>query len=449
MSGVPEMVSKKSYRDSLAALHAPASNPRDPDWLREIREKAFRRFREMGLPSRRLEAWRTMNLERLLNTPLVAAHGDRAEPSSFDLKEIFGEEEKNGLLFANETFLKAWSSAPDRANGMILCDLRSAEKQWSEKIIPLLSQAAESEANAFSLVNLFSFTNGIFLYLPAGMVLQAPIHLVITGAGHPEAPPVFYPRILAIFEKGAKADLVLHHAGAGKGPYFMNAAAEVLLGEGAKINWVNVQRDAAEGYQFLTTRCRLSRGSHLEMTDFVEEAGVARHETNVFLNGENSFCSLRGLLLLVGDSQVFYHAGVEHQAPSATSRQTVKTILGGRAQSEFDSLVHVARDAQRSDSSQLNRNLLLSDSARAYSKPRFLIDADDVQCTHGSATGRLEKDELFYLRSRGLTKELARFVLIYGFAEEIVESIVPAGLRRLLEESVRAKLKQMVEGSPC
>ncbi len=188
----------------------------------------------------------------------------------------------------------------------------------------------------------------------------------------------------------------------------------------------------------------METGSRLEIVGTATGGSIIRNDIHVDLDGAEAFCPLAGLAALAGKSQAFQHVSVNHRFLNCTSRQIYKNILAGDSVAEFNSLVHVWRCAQKSDSEQLDKNLLLSENARVYSRPQLRIDNDDVRASHGAATGRLEKDELFYLQSRGFPKELARFLLIYGFAKEVLEKIRPEELRRQLEPQWETQVREIV-----
>jgi len=175
--------------------------------------------------------------------------------------------------------------------------------------------------------------------------------------------------------------------------------------------------------------------------------GLVRNDVRVSLDGPGASVTLGGLSVLSGAAGSHNHSVVTHAAPGTTSRQLFKDILSGASRSEYSGLVHVLRGAPGSDSNQLCRNLLLSDEARAHSRPQLKIDTDDVKCSHGSATGQLPANELFYLQSRGLSHEQARAILIEGFAEEVVLTL-PESLRQEAHERVRHELERVAGLQP-
>lgn len=221
-----------------------------------------------------------------------------------------------------------------------------------------------------------------------------------------------------------------------------SAAKEWRIAPGVEVSLMQVLRNDTPAELCVDQRFILGERSRLSVVTVSLGSGVTRSRQWVEFEEAHAEASLKALSVLGGDSQIFHQVVMNHAKPFCTSRQIFKSILLGRSRSEFDSLVHVLPDAQKSDSRQLNKNLLLSDNALAFSRPQLRIDADDVSCTHGATVGQLEEDELFYLRSRGLSQDEARYALIHGFAEEILQEIRDASLRNELEEWVQAELRQ-------
>jgi Fe-S cluster assembly protein SufD len=189
----------------------------------------------------------------------------------------------------------------------------------------------------------------------------------------------------------------------------------------------------------------LKKHSSLNALSFAQGGDSYQQESIVSFEDEHGFASLKGLNVLSGKSRIIQRATANHLKPHCASRQFYKNILSDDAKSEFDSLVFVDKNAVKSDSRQLNKNLLLSDKAQADTRPQLRIDNDDVSCNHGATVGQMEKDELFYLRSRGLKEEFARFILTYGFAEEILEELKPDYLREQLDRIVKDEIQKALK----
>ena len=218
-----------------------------------------------------------------------------------------------------------------------------------------------------------------------------------------------------------------------------NAAYEFFLGEGSALEVFYVE-PSFNG----VSRFYLEKDSALRIFFFSRDHAEVENRVLVQFKGENTRASAAGLSILSGAAKAAYDITMDHEHGQSKSEQFFKSVLAGRSRSEFRSLVSVHPGAQRSDSRQLNKNLLLSDLAEAYSRPELRILADDVSCSHGSASGQIEDSELFYLQSRGISKVQARYLLVYGFAKEAMEGIRDQKLKAMLEAKITEKLGEVV-----
>ena len=430
----------QTYQDYLAGFK-PEAKP-EAEWLRDFRLKAYGKFQQIGLPTRKTEAWKYMNLEPVLKTAFAKPELFRSGRETID-KHFFSEEKTFGrIVSVNGSFVPEYSRHAELGKGVRFRNIQAVLNEMSLR--SHFFENLEQEENPFALVNAFSFDQGFLLHVPAGTVLEKPIHILMASLAEREQTPVFYPRVLVVLEEGAKADLVLDHADLGGGNYLMNSVVQVDLGRNAKLSFLNLQRQSEKAIQLTAHRIRLSEGSQFEGTSVTTGGASLRNDFQADFLAENASFSLNGLAVLGGNSQVFQHVTVHHRTPRNSSRQYFKNILSGQSQAEFSSLVHVWRGAIKSDSVQLDRNLLLSDTSRVWSRPQLKIDADDVKANHGAATGQLQENELFYLQSRGLDKNAAKTILNCGFAEELLNKIQPEWLRDLVEAPIREQIKKMV-----
>jgi Fe-S cluster assembly protein SufD len=283
------------------------------------------------------------------------------------------------------------------------------------------------------------------LSIPENLKVAEPI-TVLFEAAVADSPFVFEPRISIRLGKNSFCRVIVRYQTSPKAQYLSDLTCEAHLEPGAGLEYLEIKTPPENGFHASSSRFHLKSQSRLSVFSFVKAAGAAagREEVSVFLEGEGAKADLKGLSVLTQNTRFGQEAGAFHQAPHCESRQFYKNILSQNAQAEFDSLVSVNPGAFGTDSNQMNRNLLLSDQAQVHSRPQLRIDADDVVCVHGSATGQIQKDELFYLRTRGFSEKLARLVLVEGFAEEILQSIDDAPLRQELEDLVKRTLEKEV-----
>ncbi len=435
----------KPYRELFQGSMASNGSLRS-DRLTRLRGAAYEEFKKVGFPTRAFESWKYVDLEPILGSPFAVADEKTAEfscPGEM-IPYFLRDAVEHRLVFVNGRYSPKLSSAGILPHGVFLESLAENMDLLPNFLDPVLGSLTRKATNPFALINTFSFKDGAIVYVPKDTVVEEPVHLVFVESEDAKFSMASFPRVLAVIGENAKANLVVNFIGDSREGFFTNAVSEIVLKEGAELDYTYIHRGAEKGYEFLTNYFALDKQSVLRVLSFATGTETARVENRADLLGEGASVSLKGLSVLEKNCKVYHDATVNHRAPFCKSRQVYKNILTGKSKSEFSSLVYVHRDAQKTDSNQLNKNLLLSDEAECFSRPQLKIEADDVSCTHGATVGQLEKDELFYLRSRGLSKEEARFLLTYGFAEELVEEVEPLSLRGQLETLVRDCLAKVV-----
>jgi Fe-S cluster assembly protein SufD len=280
--------------------------------------------------------------------------------------------------------------------------------------------------------------------VPQGAQVETPVHLLFLSDSN-AAQAVTFPRVLVVGEPSSAATLIESYASAADVAHWTNAVVEVVLGEGARLEHYKVQRESAQGYHIATTTAELGRNSVFETTTITLGAQLSRHNIAVRLADEGALCRVDGLYIVGAGQHTDTHSLIDHTQPHCTSRQLYKGILDGKSRAVFNGKVFVHEGAQGTDAQQTNRNLLLSKEARVDTKPQLEIFADDVKCAHGATVGQLEEEELFYLISRGLHRELAQNLLTYGFAEEVIDKIKIESIKAQLDEAVLNRLHAKLE----
>ena len=261
----------------------------------------------------------------------------------------------------------------------------------------------------------------------------SPVLIDFTVSGNQEG--LSTPTILVRVEKGVHFELYTRHLG-DSDTVFENYVMEFFIADDARLEYLSVktgQRPMSD-----STVYHVGANSFMNASYIAPYTELTRHDIEVYLKGEKTKAYLNGLSILKDEQHFGFKTRVHHQVPECESYQHFKNILTGQGTSEYNGLVEVYRDAQLTDSYQLNRNLILSDSAKAYSRPQLRIFADDVKCSHGSTTGQIQESEILYLMSRGLTRVQAHAILVFGFADEVLES----AKCEFAHDEVRALLKE-------
>jgi len=412
-------------------------------WLKDLRRSAINRFMELGLPTDRHEEWRFTNVKPIAQT--IFQEPGMRWPNNFNVgsfKDLtFKGLESLSLVFVNGRYAPEFSSIPTTLpDGVRIASLAALITSRPQQIEPHLGHYADFERQAFTALNTAFFSDGAFIYLSQGIVLDTPIHLLfLSGPG--TEPIQMHPRILVVAEPGSQASIIEDHAGLGKGIYFSNSVTEVVLGENARIDHYKIERESPEAYHISTLQVHQERASRFTSHAVLLGGALVRNNINVTLDAEGAECSLNGLYVATGHQHLDTHTLIDHAKPHGTSRELYKGVLDEAAKAVFNGQVIVRADAQKTDSVQTNKNLLLSDNARVDTKPELKIFANDVKCKHGATIGQIDPEAIFYLRSRGIDAQKARQLLIHAFASDMINRLEVAPLKEGLSALLSNKLK--------
>ena len=413
-------------------------NPRasGPGWLRELRHEALSRFRELGFPTPKQEAWKYTNLAPLARIPFRHPEPDGGprpvDPAPWDLPA------SARIVFVNGVLRPDHGSTEGLPAGARVTSLRDALASRPEALEPHLARLAAFRDDPLTALNSAFLEEGALVELEAGVRVERPIHLLFLSAAA-EHPTVSSPRNLILAGPGAEATVVETYAGPGGEISFTNAVTELSAGDGSVLRHVKLQQESAEAFHVGTLAASLGRDAVLRSFVASSGAALARNNVAVRFAAPGGECHLDGLFTGWGAQHADNHTLIDHAFPHCTSRELYKGILGGRARGVFHGRIVVRPDAQKTDAIQTNKNLLLSREALVDSTPALEIHADDVKCKHGSTIGQLDERSLFYLRSRGIGEREARGILTYAFAAEVTGRIPVAPVRERLEAMLRAR----------
>ncbi|HVF68264.1 MAG TPA: Fe-S cluster assembly protein SufD [Pyrinomonadaceae bacterium] len=440
MSAVKE---KSVYADAFGELAARAAEG-EPAWVARLRGGAFARFEELGFPTTDDEDWKYTNVSAVARAEFMPAGGS-AELESVAVEAfVSAEARRSRLVFVDGVFRPELSSLEAIAEGVLASDLGAAlAGEHAEVLWEHLGRLSGEGSDAFSALNTAFLGGGAFLHVAKGVEAAAPVQLLFVSTAESEA--ATFPRVLVVAERDSRLDIIETYAAVGEAAYLTNAVVEVFVGEGARVTHYKVQDEGANGYHVASTRAELSRSSFYDLTTVTLGAQLSRHNIEILLESEGAECRVDGLYIVGTGQHADTHSLIDHRVPNCASRQNYKGILDGRSRAVFNGRVFVREDARGTDAQQSNKNLLLSREARVDTKPQLEIYNDDVKCSHGATVGQLDEDELFYLLSRGLHEDLARNLLTYGFAEEVVERIKFESIRAQLDEAILNRLHARLE----
>ncbi len=434
-----------SYRTAFENMQAEDARTL-PAWVLRLRESAMERFEGVGFPTIDVEDWKYTNVAPIAKSAfaLVAANS-RTEVSAEVVASFSCPEAASRLVFVNGVYCADFSSIENLPAGVVVADLTEAFAGEHEFLMRShLARPTDNENDGFNALNAAFLRHGALIYLPKGAQVSAPIQLLFLAAPVPQ-PAAIFPRVLIVAERESAATLIESYESVEESPSFTNAVVEVFVGEKARVTHYKVQRESEQAFHIATTIAELERSGVYDLTTITLGAQLSRHGITVKLAHEGAECWVDGLYLVGSGQHADTHSLTDHSSPHCTSHQLYKGILDGKSRAVFNGKVFVHRNAQKTDAQQSNKNLLLSNEARIDTKPQLEIYADDVKCAHGATVGQLEEEELFYLVSRGLHQDLARNLLTYGFAEELVEKIKIESIRQQLDEAILNRLHARLE----
>jgi Fe-S cluster assembly protein SufD len=303
---------------------------------------------------------------------------------------------------------------------------------------PALGRQAMIERNPFVALNTGFLRDGAFIYVPSGVVVEKPIHVLsISTAG--EVASVSHPRVLVVAEANSEITLVESYAGCGEGISWTNAVTEISLAEYARVDHCKLQQESQRAFHVAATHVRLAARSNFVSHSATLGAVLTRNDLSVIMAGQHAEATLNGLVVIGNRQHADNHTLLDHAEPNCPSHELYKHVLSDQSSGVFKGKILVRQPAQKTDSKQTSKSLLLSDQASMNSQPALEIYADDVKCTHGSTTGPVDEEMVFYLRSRGVGLEASRHLLSYAFAADITRRIRVASVRQRLEDFLAAQ----------
>ncbi|MPY87318.1 MAG: Fe-S cluster assembly protein SufD [Luteitalea sp.] len=411
----------------------------EPSWLRDRRRAAILRFRQLGLPTTREEEWRFTPVRSIATTEFEPATArsipvTRAAVEPFAFAGLDGPE----LVFVNGRFAPDISRPSSLPAGVRVTSLSEILTSDGALVDDNLGRYVKFEQHGFTALNTAWMIDAAVVLIPKNLVVEAPIHLLYLSDA--ERPAAAHPRTLVLVGEGSAARMIESYAGPAGQVYLTNALTEIVVGANAQLDHYKVQRESTSAYHVSSTHLTLDRSAVFTTHSITLGGHLVRNDINALLGAEGTSCTLNGLYLAGGDRLVDNHTAIDHAKPHSESHELYKGVLNDRAHGVFNGKIYVRPDAQKTDAKQTNQVLLLSKDATINTKPQLEIFADDVKCTHGATVGQINDEALFYLRARGIGRDEARQLLIHAFAEDIIERIHIAPVRKALEQALLKEL---------
>ena len=411
-----------------------------PEWLSSYQEESMELFRSAGLPLPGSEEWKYTNLAGLRKRKFTLEGAQPQQIAPADLSELLICDPTGFLaVFVNGTFSEEHSRLPEVGSGLEVEPLSAAIERGAAGVEELVSSGKAFGFESFADLNSALFHSGACIHVAKGAEIKEPLYLLHINDS-PDGSLMIHPRNVVCLEEGARLSLIEDHLGVGDSAYLSNPFTHFQIAANAGAVHYRLVREGKGSFHISNLGVHQGNHSSFASNSFCFSGGVVRNDVAAFLEGEGVECTLNGLTVGRGEEHIDNHTRIIHSRPNCNSWEMYKAVLAEKAHGVFNGKIYVAQDAQKTDAKQSNQALLLSDTAVMDSKPELEIYADDVKCTHGATVGQLNKDGLFYLRSRGVDKEAARVLLVYAFASDLVSGIEHPGLKAGVEALLFEKL---------
>ncbi|MCG8583349.1 MAG: Fe-S cluster assembly protein SufD [Pirellulales bacterium] len=426
-----------TYHDEYTRLHEERL-ANAPAWLRDLHKRGWERFTELGIPTTREEEWRFTNIAPLASRPFTIAAPDGVATPGIEglVEQATLNSDFHRLVYVNGHYSRQWSHIHELPAGVTVQSLAQSIRQRRDTVEGSLGRHAASRQSAFTSLNEAFVDDGAYVFVPDDVLVDRPIHLIFLSTGDTSA--MSHPRNLVFIGKNSRATIVESYLGLPGSNSFTNAVTELEIADAAELDHCKLQHEQRKALHVATTQVRQQSNSRFRSHYFSFGSELARNELNCVLDGQEIECNLSGLYMPHDDQHMDCRTRIDHAQPHCNSFELFKGILDDQAKGVFNGKIYVHPDAQKTDAKQSNQALLLSDDAVIDTKPELEIYADDVRCTHGATVGELDEQALYYLRSRGIPTELARTMLIFAFANDVVQGVEVPAVRRHLESLLLA-----------
>lgn len=406
----------------------------DLSWLKTMRDKARTQFNEYGLPSKKVENWKYTSLWELtqqsFNHQALAVTVSQKECQGIALLE-----DAYRVVIIDGVFDAELSQLDNLQVGVTIRPF----SQSLDTVEQQLGQQVSMDKVGLTALNTLLMKEGVMVHVSAKAMVKKPIELLVIQSGTTDNLATHL-RNMIVLERDATATVVEHYVGLTDVSCFTNVVSEVVLADNAELFHYKLQKESKNAIHIATLAAKQAAGSQWHTNNISLGAKLVRNDVHSLLEGEMSHTTMDGLYLLNDAQHIDNHTRIDHLVPNTTSNELYKGVLDDKSHGVFNGKVIVHKDAQKTDSKEYNHNLLLSRDCEIDTKPEMEIYADDVKCGHGSTVGQLDKDQLFFLRARGLDEVSARSLLTHAFAVEVLDRIPNETIRKAMSIVIEQQL---------
>lgn len=424
----------KSLSDEIAGQF----NKADYKVAHALREQAIQQFSGLGLPGSKNEEYRftpiSAQLEKKFKWNSKAVFSSVNSVSSYLIPDL----KSNLIVLVNGVFRSDLSQldAIGSAKVATLNDALTSNTEWAEQYF---TKVLPDQKDAFASLNTALWTEGIFIHVPEDETIDTPFFILQLFDGSASS-VICHTRAFVLLEKNAQATIIEKSDSIGTNPSFHNFSEEIVIKEGASLEYCRIQNDNGNSHQITNTMIHQSDNSRLNTFTLTMDGQLVRNNFGITIDGEHCESHFHGLYILKGNTIADNHTVVDHKKPNSFSNEIYKGVMDGQSKGVFNGKIFVRPHAQKTNAFQSNRNILLTETAIVNTKPQLEIWADDVKCSHGCTSGQLDEEALFYLQSRGIAHDTAKAMLLYAFASEVLEPVKNETLKSYLDNLLSERL---------
>jgi Fe-S cluster assembly protein SufD len=439
MSAIVDGVTLKDKLLADFELQKTAFFPDNPV-LSGFRNKAAEAFKHLGFPTKKWEEYKYLSFDSFVKSELN--HSLTRQLIKVEVENNLIVSDANNLFLTDGFFDEKLNQKINWPEGVIVSSLADAIASKNVHALMHLGMHTKTDNDSFIALNTALFQDGLFVYIPENVNIEKTFQVIQLSIGN--EPKLIQPRILVVTEKNSSANFIhLQVSSHNNETTLSNGFTEIVVGENAKVCWYSVQELGSNSGLVQTTEAYLQKNAKFETVTVSLTGKLIRNNLTIALNGSHSEAHLDGFYFPKSGETFDNHTLVDHQVAHCESNELYKGAVAGDGTAIFNGKVFVRQDAQKTNAYQSNKNILLSEDATVNTKPQLEIYADDVKCSHGSSTGFIDSEQLFYLRSRGISESIAKALLLDAYAAEVINKIKHEDLRNKLSEVISGMIQQI------
>ena len=406
--------------------------------IHEIRTEAFQNFEKLGFPTKKLEAWKYTSLNSVLKNDFSIFPNKENSIEFADVKKYFIHDiDTYKIVFIDGKYSSFLSDTTHDGKDVCLMSSALSKSKYSAIIENYFNKIAKQD-NLTSLNTAFA-NEGAYIYIPKNVEVEKPIQIINFTTGNDVA-TMIQPRNLIVVEENAHVQIIERHQSLTENAALTNAVTEIFAAKSSTVDFYKIQNDKGNASLVDNTYIEQKSNSVVSVHTFSFGGNITRNNLNFYQRGEHIDSILKGVTIIEGKQHVDHHTLVHHIEPNCESHQDYKGIFDARSTGVFNGKVIVEKEAQKTNAYQQNNNVLVSDKATINAKPQLEIFADDVKCSHGCTIGQLDNDALFYMQQRGIPQKEGKALLMYAFANTVLESVKIPEVKSRITKLIAAKL---------